>query len=119
MTSQEFLKPLFATLQQTIPLEVRSAPPAGDYLEGVVSRPDLSRCYELLVQHLGPPAKEFAQPAKFPREIQRLVNDLGGIRADQCLFVKSLDGGPTVYAALWPWASNPTRITLKIGLQSR
>ena len=116
MNAQEFIQPLIAALQQSIPMEVRAAPPSGDYLEGVLSRPDLSRCYELLVQHLGPPAKEFAQPAKFSKEVQRLVNDLGGMRADQCLLLKSVDGKQTIYAALWPWASDPRRITLKVGL---
>ena len=113
---QELLKPLVTALQQGIPMEVRAAPPSGDYLEGVLSRPDLSRCYDQLAQHLGPPAKDFAKPVAFPQDVQRIVNDLGGIRGDQCLFLKSVDGTQAIYAALWPWASDPRRITLKVGL---
>ncbi len=116
MSTHELLKSLIAALQPGIPMTVRSAPPSGDYLEGVLSRPDLARCYELLVQQLGPPAKDFGQPVAFAKDLQRIVNDLGGIRGDQCLFLKSLEGRQTVYAALWPWASDPRRITLKIGL---
>ena len=114
--SQELVTPLVAALRQAIPMEIRSAPPSGDALEGVLARPDLSRCYDVLVQQLGPPAKEFAQPAAFPKEIQRVVNDLGGIRPEQCLFLKQAEDRRIVYAALWPWASDPRRITLKVGL---
>ncbi len=97
-------------------MEVRTAPPSGDYLEGVLAHPDLERCYELLKQHLGAPAKEFAQPPRLPRQVQRLVNDLGGIRVDQCLFLKTIEVHGTIYAALWPWASDPRRVTLKVGV---
>ena len=34
---------------------------------------------------------------------------------DQCLYLKPCDGEQAVYAALWPWASDPRRVTLKVG----
>jgi len=119
LSAQNLLTPLIAALKQAIPMEVRAAPATGEYLEGVLSRPDLPRCCDLLVQHLGSSVKEFAQPAKFSKEIQRLVNDLGGVRVEQSLFLKTVEGSQTIYAALWPWASNPLRITLKVGLHGQ
>jgi hypothetical protein len=116
MNAQDALPPLFMALKDAVPMQMRAGPADGTYLEGVLARPDLSRCYDILTQHLGPPAKDFGKPVAFAKELQRLVNGLGGIRGDQCLFLKSLENNETVYAALWPWASDPRRITLKIGL---
>lgn len=111
------MTPLIEALKRDIPMLVRAAPSSGDSLEGVLSRPDLQRCYTLLKEALGPPVKDFAQPVPSEATIRKAVEGLGGIRTEQCLFLKFSDppqGG--IYAALWPWASDPTRITLKIGL---
>ena len=108
------IEPLIVALKQAIPMLVRSAPSTGNYLEGVLSRQDLQRCYALLSEAFGPPAKDFGKPAMFEPAIYKVVQGLGGVRAEQCLFLK-LDGSQMAYAALWPWASDPVRITLKIG----
>ena len=97
-------------------LLVRTAPSTGDYLEGVFSRDDLPRCYELLRKTLGAPVKDFGQPVNFKPDIRPVVDKVGGCRADQCLFLAPDDQGRTVYAALWPWASDKARITLKVGV---
>ena len=108
--------PLIETLKTSIPMLVRSAPSTGDYLEGVLSRQDLARCAALLNDALGPAAKDFGQDAKLEPPVQRAIDARGGIRREQCLYVKSIASGQVVYAALWPWASDPTRITLKVGI---
>jgi len=110
------VSPLIAALKKTIPLEVRSASASDERLEAVLSRPDLQRCYGLLTEALGPPAKEFSKAATFEPDMQRVVGQLGGIRTDQCLFLKRSEDQRVIYAALWPWASDATRITLKVGV---
>ncbi len=112
----ELVKPLIIALRRDVPMLVRNAPATDDALEGVLARPDLSRCYELLKTALGAPVKEFGQPAKLEPAMRKAVERLGGIRVEQCLFLKPLDGAHGIYAALWPWASDPTRITLKVGV---
>ena len=108
---------LIDRLKQRIPfLETRSAPASGEYLEVVIARQDLQTCYELLSQALGPPVKEFGKAARLERTMQKAVDQLGGIWLDQCLFLKSSEKTQVTYAALWPWASNATRITLKMGV---
>jgi len=95
---------------------VRAAPDSGEALDAVFSRQDLDRCAALLGESFGAPAKAFGQPVKLDRERQRVVDLLGGIRVEQCLFLKMGDGQEVAYATLWPWASDPTRVTLKVGI---
>ncbi|MBI4004066.1 MAG: hypothetical protein HY353_03510 [Candidatus Omnitrophica bacterium] len=113
-------KSLIETLQQAIPfVELREASPDGGYFEGVLARSDLERCCQLLGSVLGPAAKEFGKTVRFAKPSQAVVDHLGGIRPDQCLFLKEEPSQPIVFAALWPWASNPDRITLKLGVFPR
>jgi hypothetical protein len=85
----------------------------------VLARGDLSRCCQLLAGALGPPAKEFGKTVRFAKPAQAVVEHLGGIRPDQCLFLKEEPNQPIAFAALWPWASNPQRVTLKVGVFPR
>ena len=110
------ISPLIETLKHAVPMLVRSAPSTGDSLEGVLSRQDLARCAALLSEALGPAAKDFGQSPKLEPRVQRAIDARGGIRREQCLYVKPIASGQAVYAALWPWASDPTRITLKVGI---
>ena len=110
------ISPLIETLKKAVPMVVRTAAPSGDYLEGVFSRDDLDRCAALLKETLGPPAKEFGAVPAFPRSLHPVITHLGGIRPDQCLFLRQREPDPVAYATLWPWASDATRITLKVGL---
>ena len=110
------IKPLIANLRATIPMLVRTAPASEDYLEGVLSREALQRCYALLSDALGAPVKAFDQPVQLESRLQKVVVNLGGIRTEQCLFLKAGEQERAVYAALWPWASDQTRITLKVGV---
>ena len=110
------MNPLIEALKKAIPLELRSAADSTDRLEGVLSRQHLPKCYALLTETLGPPAKEFGKAADFKADMQRVVERLGGIRTDQCLFLTRAEDRRVIYAALWPWASDASRITLKVGV---
>lgn len=110
------IEPVIATLRAAVPFqEVRSSSTAT-YLEAALSRQELARCQDLLAQHFGEPVKAFGKPAKFDRPTAKVVDGLGGVRKDQCLFLSRLDDRLMAYAALWPWASDPTRVTLKVGV---
>lgn len=110
------ITPLIAALKQAVPLELRSAPDAPEYLEGVLARQHLKPCHELLVQHFGAAAKDFGKRAAFAGAAAKCVERVGGIQTNQCLFLSMRDGRSAVYAALWPWSSDPMRVTLKVGI---
>ncbi len=97
-------------------LERRSPADRTDYIEGVLSRQELKRCYELLQSQFGGAVKDFGQPAKFDQPTAKIVERIGGIWTDQCLFFLKVDGKTAVYTALWPWSSDASKVTLKAGV---
>jgi len=107
---------LITSLKSAVPMEIRTAPDSGTYLEGVLTRKNLAQCVTLLQDAFGAPAKDFDQSARFERTMAPLIEAIGGVRTDQCVFVDAHGNPYMAYAALWPWASDPERITLKVGL---
>lgn len=106
---------LIEAIKETVQMEIRPNSDGVKYLEAVIDRKDLEVLHTLLRKHLGPPAKEPGKEAKFPEEIQRLVDSLGGLQIEQSFFYRK-DGNQLIYTALWPWRSNPDKITLKCGV---
>ncbi len=113
---KDLVVPLINAIKKEIPLLVRSAPDTGEHLEAVLGRQDLQRCYIMLSDALGPARKEFGERVTLDKSMQKLVDAVGGIRADQCLFLMRGESTAVAYATLWPWASDVSRVTLKIGV---
>ena len=107
---------LIEEIKKTVKMEIRSLSKEKEYLEAVFQRGDLESLQAVLTKHLGPAAKEPGTEKTFPREIQKKVDALGGLRAEQSFFYRS-DGTKLMFAALWPWQSNPEKITLKSGVE--
>lgn len=105
---------LIEEIKEKVDLEIRPDSRGDVYLEAVVKRKDLQLLRSILTRHLGPEAKEPGKDAVFSEEIQELVDGLGGLYVEQSFFYKQ-DGPKVLYAALWPWQSNPEKITLKTG----
>ena len=105
---------LIEAIKQTVQMEIRPNSDGVKYLEAVIDRKDLEVLHTFLRKHLGPAAKEPGKEGKFPKEIQGLVDSLGGLRIEQSFFYLK-DGNQIIYAALWPWQSDPHKITLKSG----
>ena len=102
-------------IKDRVRMEVRPNSQGPDYLEAVINTEDLELLNSLLKKHLGPAAKESGKEANLPEEIQNIVDSLGGLRNEQSFFY-SQDGHQVSYAAIWPWQSNPNKITLKYGV---
>ena len=98
-------------------MEIRPNSQELEYLEAVLQTKDLELVHSLLKKHLGPAAKESGKEANLPKEIEELVDSLGGLRNEQSFFYKQ-DGRQIIYAAIWPWQSNPNKITLKVGVST-
>ena len=101
-------------IKKTLKMEVRSSSKGEEYLEAVLDTGQLASLQSILGKYLGPAAKEPGKEAKLPKEIQRQVDAMGGLRVDQSFFYKK-EGAKVVFALLWPWESNPQKATLKAG----
>jgi len=102
-------------IKETLTLEIRPNSMGLEYLEAVVNKKDLELLNSLLKKYLGPAAKEPGERADLPKEIQKIVDSLGGLRGEQSFFYRQ-DGNKVMYAAIWPWESNPDKLTLKSGV---
>jgi hypothetical protein len=106
---------LVEEINKTLKMEIRLTSKGGKYLEAVITLQDLDVLHSLLREHLGPATKVSGKEVYFPTKIQELVDSLGGVRIEQSFFYKQ-DGTQVIYAAIWPWQSDPNRITLKSGV---
>jgi hypothetical protein len=102
-------------IKDRICMEVRPSSQGPDYLEAVINTEDLELLNSLLKKHLGPVAKASGKEANLPQEIQNIADSIGGLRNEQSFFYRQ-DGHQVSYAAIWPWQSNPNKITLKSGV---
>jgi hypothetical protein len=102
-------------LKGTLRMEIRSNSKELEYLEAVLQKKDLELLHSLLTKHLGSAAKESGEEKNLPKEIEKLVDSLGGLRKEQSFFYRQ-EGQHILYAAIWPWQSNPDKITLKSGV---
>src|SRR5574342_1356798 len=107
---------LLEEIKRTLLIETRLNSIGGEYLERVVNRKDLESLNSLLRKHLGPAVKEPGREAYLPKEIQKIVDTFGGLRNEQSLFYRQ-EGNKVIYASIWPWASNPDKMTLKCGVR--
>ena len=101
-------------LRLKVPLEIRSNSIDDEYLEGVIQAKDLEALNSVLTKHLGHPLKKAGKTIKFTGEALQVADRLGGIREDQIFYFSVKDDG-IYFAALWPWQSDPMRITVKAG----
>ena len=102
-------------IKRTLYIEIRLNSKGSEYLEGVINKRDLELLNPLLKKYLGPAAKESGKEAYLPQEIEKIVDAFGGLRNEQSFFYRK-EGNIVIYASIWPWASNPDKITLKCGI---
>ena len=106
---------LIEGIKQRLEVEVREYSDQDEYFEGVIQSKDLDVLGEILKSSLGEPLKKAGQRARLPRHLNKLIHLIGGIRIEQSFYIKEGEGSNFVFAALWPWQSDTSRITLKIG----
>ncbi len=102
-------------IKENVKMDIRPNSMDTEYLEAVVDRSEIESLQIILTKHLGPAPKEPGKKANFPKKIQELVDDLGGLQIEQSFSYKRV-GTTVFFAALWPWKSNPEKITLKSGI---
>ncbi|MBN1871883.1 MAG: hypothetical protein JW800_04845 [Candidatus Omnitrophica bacterium] len=106
---------LIEDIKKRLEVEVREYSDEEEYFEGVVRSEDLGQLAEILRNSLGEPIKQAGKQARFPRHLNKLIGLIGGIRIEQSFYIKEGEGSNFVFAAIWPWQSDNSRVTLKIG----
>jgi len=106
---------LIEEIKQALSLEIRANSQGLEYLEAVLHKKDLALLNSLLEKHIGLAVKESRKGEHLPKGIQELVDSLGGVRNGQSFFYRR-EGDRVIYAVLWPWQSDPDKITLKSGV---
>lgn len=86
---------------------------------GVTSPSAVTGLEEILRRSFGAPYKEKGHRALWMNFFERFVRDVGGIRRNQTLYKRPMGGAVILYAALWPWATRPDRVSVRIGLHCR
>lgn len=71
---------------------------------------------KLVSELLGPPFKPAGEGAFFMNWFDPFVKSVGGIERAQTLYRRDLQAPFALYVAFWPWASEPTRCSLRAGL---
>lgn len=105
---------LIEEMKGSLSMEVRSNSRGSEYLEAVIETKDLGLLNSILRKHLGPAAKESGKEGSLPIEVQKIVDSLGGLRSEQSFFYRQ-EGNEVTYGAIWPWQSDPSKVTLKSG----
>ncbi|NWF91406.1 MAG: hypothetical protein HXY46_00685 [Syntrophaceae bacterium] len=103
-------------IKESLAMEIRPMSREPEYLEAVVYKKDIELLKSILIKHLGPPAKEPGKEVNLPKEIQRIADSFGCLRIDQSFYYRQ-EGNRVMFAILWPWKSNPNKITLKVGIE--
>jgi len=103
-------------IKNTVNLEIRTSSDANEYFEAVFMSKDMVKMASILKENIGDPLKPAGKDVKFDRKIQKIVDLIGGLRREQLFYVKDEGADKYMYVALWPWQSNPSKTTLKIGI---
>ena len=103
-------------LKRALSLEIRISTIGLEYLEGVIDKRDLELLNSLLKKYIGPAVKESGKEANLPKEIQIIAEALGGLRNEQSFFYRQ-ESNQVTFAAVWPWESDPDKMTLKCGVR--
>ena len=103
-------------IKKTFQIEIRPNSQGLEYLEAVIVKKDLNLLESLLKKYLGPLAKGPGKETNLPEEIQKIVDSLGGLWNGQSFFYKQ-ESNEVIFAALWPWETDPNKITLKSGIR--
>jgi len=103
-------------IREALSMEIRRDSEESGYFEAVIEKKNLESLKSMLKKEFGRAAKGPGKEADLPMEIQKLVDSLGGLRIKQSFFYKK-DGNRVIFAVLWPWESDPNKITLKVGVE--
>jgi len=102
-------------IKGAIELDIRPFSDPDKYFEAVFQAKDLDTLAAIVRNNVGEPLKPPGKRAKLPKNVTALVSNIGGLRIEQSFYFKQEENGEYIYVALWPWQSDSSKITVKIG----
>jgi hypothetical protein len=70
----------------------------------------------LVTELMGPAVKPAGETAWWKNWFDPFYRAVGGIQREQTLFQQQLEGEVSLYCAFWPWASEPKRTSMRVGI---
>ncbi|NLI79704.1 MAG: hypothetical protein GX442_25080 [Candidatus Riflebacteria bacterium] len=83
---------------------------------GVTETAAIKDVAPLVEQYFGKAYKPPGETAFLMNLFDHFVKEVGGVRREQTLFRKEIGKGLNLFCAFWPWASDPTKTSVRIGL---
>ncbi|RCK81386.1 MAG: hypothetical protein OZSIB_2255 [Candidatus Ozemobacter sibiricus] len=83
---------------------------------GVTDSAAIKEIAPLVETFFGKPYKPPGETAFLMNLFDHFVKEVGGVRREQTLFRKEISKGLNLFCAFWPWASDPTKTSVRIGL---
>ena len=82
----------------------------------VVPTEKVQSVLDAVTELMGPAVKPAGQSAWFKNWFDPFFKSVGGIQREQTLFRRELTAGLSLYCAFWPWASDPKRTSVRVGI---
>lgn len=83
---------------------------------GVAESDVVAQLAELVEADFGPPYKPAGEGAFWKNLLDGFVKTVGGVSRDQTLYRLELAPKIQLFCAFWPWGSDPTRTSVRLGL---
>jgi len=90
---------------------------SGDPLlyAGIVDSDLIGHITPMVEKYFGEPFNHAGKSTFFVNLTDAFSKAIGGIRKEQTVFRKKVSKSIYLYCAFWPWGSNPTKTTVRIG----
>lgn len=108
--------PLIAELKEQFAIETNSRNKDPLLYVGVVNSADIDAIAPQVRNYFGEPYKSAGQAAFLKNLFDSFARAMGGMAKEQTFFVKKVDIGMTMYCAFWPWGTDPSKTSVRIGL---
>ena len=82
----------------------------------VVPSDRLATLIPIVTELMGPPVKPAGETARWKNWFDPFFKSVGGCEKQQSLWARPIEDRVTLYLAFWPWASEPTRTSVRAGI---
>jgi hypothetical protein len=108
---------LIDTLKQTHGVRKNNiTDPSPLLFTGVIDSEKIGDITPVVKINFGEPFKAAGEKAFMKNLFNSFARSIGGMQVDQTVFRKEIGPGLTLFCSFWPWASNPDKTSVRLGL---